>query len=653
VKPWRPGSRVLAWLAAALATVLLPHVLHLPPWVLLLSLGGVAWYGWAALGDHRLPPAWLRAILALGAAAAVYATQHTLFGRDAGVSLLVVMAGLKLLELRSHRDAMLVIFLAYFLIVTQFLFSQEIPMAAYLFAAVFMVTGALVALNREGRSGDPWEPARVAGRLLLQALPLMLVLFLLFPRVPGPLWSLPRDAHSGQTGLSDRMEPGSISRLSQSDAVAFRVAFEGAAPPPGERYWRGPVLWSYDGRAWTPGWISNRGASGDELQPLGGAVSYTLTLEPHNQPWLLALDVPAAAPERTRLTADLRLQSRRPVTERLRYRATSYTEYRAGTRLLVLERAMALRLPESGDPRTRALARELRSASSNDPDLVRRALARFREQPFVYTLTPPLLGQDPVDGFLFETRRGFCEHYAGAFVFLMRAAGIPARVVTGYLGGEANTLSDYYIVRQSDAHAWAEVWLPEQGWVRVDPTAAVAPQRVERGLQAAVAEGEPLPVFRRTDQQWLRDLRLAWDTLNSRWNAYVLGYGPELQRDFLALLGLAGLGWLGLGLAGVAGAGILVLLISLWLLRRGDRVRDPVVRSYARFCARLARAGLARETGEAPRTFAGRVAQARPDLAEPVARITSLYESLRYGPRPTEAAARELKRLVRTFRVSR
>ena len=651
---WRPTLLSRMWLLSALALVMLPHALHQPLWITGIVIASGALYAWRTQAGRPLPGRALRVLLALGGAAGVLLSYGTVLGRDAGVALLVVMLALKLLELNSLRDAMVAAFLAYFLIVTQFLYEQNIPMAGYLFLAALWVTAALIALNRDGRMASPWEPLGLSGRLLLQSIPLMLVLFILFPRLPGPLWTLPRDAHSGMTGLSDRMEPGSISQLSQSDAVAFRVEFDGTPPPANARYWRGPVLWRFDGRTWTPGWMGVRAAD-DGVRNATDPVRYTVTLEPNNQRWLFALDMPISAPQGAWLTADFRLVSRKPVIDRRRYTAESALQYTADPDLSSVTRRQALQLPADGDPRARTLATTLRAAARDDSDYVRQILARFRNEPYVYTLSPPLLGQDPVDEFLFETRRGFCEHYAGAFVFLMRAAGVPSRVVTGYQGGEDNPMAGYTIVRQSDAHAWAEVWLKGQGWVRVDPTAAVSPLRIELGLGSAVDLGDPLPFLRRTDLGWveaLRQLRFAWDTLDNYWNQWVLGYGPELQREFLGRLGLRGLTWLGLGLAAVGGAALFTVIIGLVLTRRPRASADPVVRAYLRLCARLSRVGLEREPHETPESFADRVARARPDLADAVRELSELYVRLRYAAvSRDETAVRRLSAGVRALAV--
>jgi len=474
----------------------------------------------------------------------------------------------------------------------------------------------------------------------------MLILFILFPRIPGPLWGLPKDAYRGLSGMSEEMAPGSVSQLSLSAEVAFRVRFTRAVPPPGQLYWRGPVLDRYDGRTWRR--TEDRLYRQFSYRTEGEAVDYTVILEPHGQRWLPALDLPASLPGETEVSATFQLVRRQPVQEVLRYEMRSYPRYNTGP----LQLQGQTQLPAGINPRTHALADEWRSRYPAPGEIVRAALTLFRREPFHYTLNPPLLpDQNSIDAFLFDTRRGFCEHYAGSFVFLLRAAGIPARVVLGYQGGERNELGGYLIVRQSDAHAWAEVWLEGQGWIRVDPTAAVAPDRVERGLYAALDDPDALPLLARRGQTWLQPLILGWDYMNNAWNEWVLAYGPERQKQWLSGLGFGPVDWQGMVLAMVAAlTGVGLMVMGLQALSR-RAATDPVALAYQRFCAKLARAGLARAGHEGPLAFTGRVAASRPELAARVRLIGRLYASLRYGPRQGQEAIRRLQRLVRKLKV--
>lgn len=636
----------MRWLLLALGAIIAPHLLHVPFWI---GLGAALTAGWALLASRnnwRPPGRLLRFALVLAAATAVHLHFGTVLGRDAGVALVVLLAALKLLELHDRRDVMLLGFLGYFLVVTNFLYSQSVPMALYMAAAVLLLTSALVAASDPQPRLRPLARLRTAGVLLAQALPVMVMLFVLFPRIPGPLWQLPKDAHGAVTGLGDTMSPGTINRLIRSSQVAFRVEFEGAAPERRQLYWRGPVLWHYDGRTWRRPPAPLPEGSG----PPGRQVEQEITLEPHNQRWLFALDVPQTAPEGAGLTPDGQLLARAPVTERVRYRVRSALVGDALQRLPAAARHAALQLPLGLNPRTRALAAELRAAASDDRALIRAALGLFRDRPFVYTLEPPGLGLHAMDEFLFETRRGFCEHYASAFVYLMRAAGVPARVVTGYQGAEYNPIGDYWIVRQSDAHAWAEVWLPGAGWRRVDPTAAVSPERIETGLEGALADELDARALSRSPAPWLRQVARLWDSLNNDWNQWVLGYGTGRQLRLLQHFGLKDVSWQKLAVLSLAAVtGVLAVLGLGTLLRHRSPRPDPVVRCYQLFCSKLGRTGMPRRPGEGPLAFARRVARERPDLAASAGRIAHLYAALRYGPRPPADQAAKLCRLVQRF----
>lgn len=638
--------RDLGWLLASLVLVAAPHALRMPWWLTLVVLALYAWRAHIALERSALPSRWLVLGLALVTIGAVYLEYRTLFGRTSGIVLLVLFSGLKLAEMRSHRDAAVVAFLCYFLVMTNLLYTQSIPTALLMALALIVVTGTLVGLSAPQR--PPSANLRSAGLLLAHAAPAALILFLLFPRVQGPLWGLPQDAYAGMTGLSDTMSPGNLSRLAQSDAIAFRAEFEGEPPPPRERYWRGPVLWDFDGRTWRmgPGWIEKFEA------PRGsGRYEYVVTLEPHNRTWLFALESVARLPVRSRYTNDGMVVAPRPVRTRLRYDAASLarTEPEPLERPYSLRRALAL--PAGGNPRARALAAEWRRTAPSEPQLLLRAVDFFRGANLGYTLEPPLLGRETVDEFLFDTREGFCEHFSSAFVFLMRAAGVPARVVTGYQGGEVNYVDRIITVRQSDAHAWAEVHLPGRGWVRVDPTGAAVPDRIDGGLARSVREGDPVPLLMRPRLEWLRGLRSNWEALAHRWNVWVLGYGVERQRDLMSRIGMRDTDWRHLTAAMATVLGVFTLLLLAWSLRRRVR-RDPVERAWRAFCRKLGRQGVARAPQEGPRDYAERAARRLPRAAASIRAIAALYIGARYGRAAARERVAELARRVRELRLA-
>ena len=632
----------LATLVAGSALTAAPHTLWLPLWVSVAAVALLSWRAVIAVRGSSLPPRWLLVLLTLGTAAGVFLSYRTLMGRDPGVTLLVMLLFLKLLETRASRDVFVVAFLVYFVALANFFYSQSIPIAGLMLLTVMVGTSALVGFSAPRRPVT--ENLKTAGRMLAQAGPVMLLLFFLFPRVQGPLWGLPQDAYTGVTGLSDTMSPGAISALSLSDAIAFRVRFEGATPPRNQLYWRGPVMTDFDGSTWRVGLPQLRREM--RVDASGAPIDYEVTLEPHNRNWMFALEMPTRIPQSARLTSDYLPISLVPIRSRIRYQMRSSPQFQARSGANPGDLAAALRLPGGVNPRARALSREWRESLADDSAIVRRAMEFFRGNRFEYTLQPPLLGRNSVDEFLFDTKQGFCEHFASSFVFLMRAAGVPARVVTGYQGGDTNPVDGYMVVRQADAHAWAEVWLESSGWTRVDPTAAAIPVRVELGITAAAPAGAPL--LMRSGFTWLRSLRNNWDALTNQWNQWVLGYNPERQLEMLSRLGMKQPSWEAMTLLLFWSVGGALLLVALWVLR-GMRREDAVQRAWLRFCGKLARAGLSRERTEGPLDYAGRVSRRLPERETAVRAITALYVEQRYGPAADRESLARLRQLVREF----
>ena len=664
------------WLAMLLFAVQFPLLPFVPLWI---GLFGMLLVGLRLLflrrdrahgeGPSRPASSWLLLVAAMVAGFAIRQDFGYFAGRDPCVAFLFILLGIKFLEARSSRDGALLVCLSGFLLVALFFYSQSLLAGFAALPALLLIAATLQQLTVPARRAAGLAAWRSvlgsAGRMLLQGLPLALLLFVFFPRLSAPLWGLPTD-RSAKTGLSDRMAPGLISELSLSDAVAFRVDFDGAPPPARQRYWRGPVFSLYDGREWSPLPKPQPG----RFEPAGSApISYVVTLEPHDKPWLFALDFavappgPAAptgddAPDSTLalLTRDQQLIAPTPVTQPLRYRQLSVPKasFSAGDgRWRTEEIAANLQLPRNfarTHPRTLALANELRGRHVGDAEFAGAVLSHFNEQPFVYTLSPPPLGAYPVDGFLFDTRRGFCEHYASAFAVLLRAAGIPARVVTGYQGGEMNPRGNYMIVRQSDAHAWTEVLLDGR-WQRYDPTAAVSPSRIEMGLGGALPLGEPVPLLARLDSHWAKGLQLAWDALNHDWRRLVVGFNHERQRSLWQELDLGRLpAWQMTTIAILIGTAWLGLLLG-WLAWRRRR-RDPVHAMWQTLCRRLARAGVAREVHEGPLAYTARAARRWPEFAAVFDIVGEAYAQLRYGPdvrAERRAAERRLRRALRVL----
>ena len=638
------APRDMAWLVASLVLVIAPHATRAPWWLTLLTLCLYGWRLYFSLNRGPLPSRWLVLGVAAVAMLGVWIEFRTLFGRQSGILLLMLFSGLKLLEARSHRDAAITTFLGFFLVVTNFLYTQTMLTAALMAFAVFVLTATLVGLSAPQRASR--ANVRTAALVVAHAAPAALALFLLFPRVPGPLWGLPQDAYAGMTGLSDTMSPGTLSSLALSDSIAFRAEFQGGdgSPPQLQRYWRGPVLWDFDGRTWSigPAFLV------EFVPPRGGRASYRyeVVLEPHNRHWLFALETAASVPAGARASFDRQLVATSPVRARMRYEVTSVVmpEPETAESAGVLRRA--LRLPAGSNPRATALAAEWRAAARNEAEVVSRAIAFLRQGGFEYTLEPPLLGQHTIDEFLFGTKAGFCEHFSSAFVFLMRAAGVPARVVTGYQGGDLNTFDSIITVRQSDAHAWAEVFLPGSGWVRVDPTAAAVPGRIEAGMARVVPQQNALPFMMRPELEWLRGVRDRWEAVAHKWNVWVLGYNPERQRDLMASIGVRDADWRTLTASLFAFLGAMTLVLLAWSLRRLARP-DPVQKAWRAFCRKLAARGVERSPAEGPRDYTARAARALPAARRPILRIGALYITLRYGSRVHANGAAQLRRLVR------
>jgi transglutaminase-like putative cysteine protease len=641
------SRRDLAALMTSLLLVVAPHAERAPWWVVMLVLSLYGWRAYLGLTGAPLPSRWLLLALTGAAMAGIWVQYHTIFGRSPGIVLLCLFSGLKLLEMRSHRDATVVAFLCFFLIITNFFYSQSISTALLMCVALIAITATLVGFAAPQRAVR--ANLRSAGLLLAHAAPAALVLFLLFPRVQGPLWGMPQDAYAGMSGLSDTMSPGDLANLALSDAIAFRVEFQGEPPSPQLRYWRGPVLWDFDGRNWRMGpTILSK-----FTPPRGGGRTYrySVVLEPHNRNWLFSLETAASLPPGSRYAEDGQILARRPVRTRIRYELESVTGAAPEPEQDPAMLRRALRLPEGFDPRSVALAQQWRTASQSDAAVVARAIDFLRAGGYVYTLEPPRLGVDSVDEFLFDTKAGFCEHFASAFVFLMRAAGVPARVVTGYQGGDINPVDQIVTVRQSDAHAWAEVYLRGRGWVRVDPTAAAVPGRIDLGLERTVPEGEQLPLLMRPRLHWLRSLRYQWEALSYKWNVWVLGYDPQRQRELMSLVGMRDADWRKLAATLFTIMGLLTALLLAWSLRRLVRP-DPVQKTWQAFCRKLGARGIERSPSEGPRDYSERAARDLPQAEGAIRRIGELYVALRYGAVAPPARVDELRRLVRDLRLS-
>jgi transglutaminase-like putative cysteine protease len=648
-------ARDTLFLLCVIALILLPQTPNLPWWCTALTAIVLLWRGTLAVQARPLPGRWWRIGLLAITLIATYATHRTLLGRDSGVTLLVILLALKTLELRARRDAFVIFFLGFFTMLTNFFYSQSLVTA---FAMLLALLGLLTALvNAHMPVGKPplMQAARTAGWMALLGAPIMLTLFMLFPRM-APLWGTPNDTVTGRSGLSNTMRVGTIAQLALDDGIAARVKFDGnRIPARRDLYFRGPVLSQFDGREWTATPAFARAYPPANLRVQGEPTRYEVTLEPSNRPWLLVLDAAPAQPEiegyRIFGTSDLQWLANRPIGDLVRYRAASYTQYQSGP----VRRTAALRpyveLPPGSNPRTAALAAQMRGdpalAGATTPDFVQAVLRRLRTGGYSYTLDPGLYGDDTADEFWFDQKAGFCEHIASAFVVLMRALDIPARIVTGYQGGEMNDVDNFWVLRQSDAHAWAEVWQEGAGWVRVDPTGAISPDRVGLFRRLAPQPGFIAGAIGAMSPGLSQNLRAAWEALNNGWNQWVLNYTQSRQLDLLKKLGfeapslqdLATVLLVLLVVASLGGAG--------WTLWERSQ-HDPWLRLLAQARTRMKKSGIDVPEAMPPRQMAARLAERFGATAQAAQDWLLKLEAQRYAkaPGPALSALRgEFRRL--------
>jgi transglutaminase-like putative cysteine protease len=653
----------MLWVIGALVIAMFPQLASMPIHLVAITLLPICWRLLAEVRRWKPMPMALRVLATAAAVAVLVLTYGGLLGRRAAVSLLVLMLSLKLLETFKIRDARIVASLSLFLCGTQFLFSQGVPMLIYITACLLSSLIALMLLHRREAFADLGEaPDTGRGlvtelgfglRLLGLALPIGLVLFLLFPRWGSPLWGVPEDALDARSGLSDSMSPGSIQSLFMDDSPAFRATFEGTLPSQSELYWRGPVFWDFDGTSWQTTYLSRNLNADSKPDPEQAPLRYEVQMEPTEQRWLFALDYPALVPRHTRLTVDYQLITRRSVTQLREYTMASNPDFLDSPNLRHTMRRAALELPQGFNPRTAEMMASWRQQASSDADIIQRALAYFNQQEFHYTLNPPLLSQNTVDEFLFDTQEGFCEHYASAFTVMMRMAGIPARVVTGYQGGWFNNIGAYVLVRQSDAHAWSEVWVRGSGWTRIDPTAAVAPQRVEQSAMDSLDGRRHM-----LDFAWLRNVRNTFDLFQRGWNNWVVAFSSDKQSRLFSRFGWDFLDSSRLVIVMIVAILVMstavFLLLPLVLKFRSARQKDPLLRLWHKFTRKLAKAGLTVTPSMGPRELAtstgSQLVESQLSSAqESIDRITELYLLCRYSQQAGKQE--ELTELVNSFRI--
>ena len=629
------------WLLATTALTIFPHIFYQPVWLSILAgILIILRFVLLRTGNQQIPAP---LIILTGLCAAIGVRVHFgyFFAQDSGVALLLVLMCLKQMEIRTTRDIRVTIALSYFLQLGLFFYDQSPLTALQALTGALLSTSTLLSLL-PGSSPGLRRNLKTSALLLLQGLPFMITLFLLFPR-GGPLWGTPHPSTDSQTGLPETMEPGKINNLAQSSGIAFRVNFHGNTPPMNLRYWRGPVLSRFDGTTWRQGVMNSR--EHPAYQPSGQSYSYEMILEPHNKTWLLAMDYPGDGIQETLYSSNFQLIALRPVHTKLFLTLSAYPASQVGLNESGWIRRGNTRLPENSNPRTRTMVASLLQDSTDDADKIRRLEDFMRSLPLVYTLQPPLTGPHSVDDFLFRTHSGFCEHFASAFAFMARLAGIPARVVIGYQGGEFNPIDGTLTIRQREAHAWNELWLEGKGWIRFDPTAIAAPERINGEVL-----GESLSST--LQKSWVRELVFRWEALSNYWNRWVLGYDQESQASLFERLGLSKPDWKKLLIILAALCFILALLLFWWALHQ----RPPMDRLdilWAKFCKKTARHGLPRYCWEGPAAYGQRLVKTFPQQKKHIEHIIQSYSILRYGPDPAERKHRleQLNRTIRTLRL--
>lgn len=642
------------FLLSAIGVIMLPHVFHLPYPIIGYVFLLLGWRFAGIFQPARLPGSVLLILLTVCGLAILYFQFHTFLGRDAGTSLFLIALGLKLMELKSARDIYLVNNLAFIVAASQFLFDQSILMAAYILLVSCVLLAVMIFLNSQ--TPETLTAIKKAAVIVAQAIPMTIAVFIFFPRVEAPRWLLFNDNHEAMTGLSDSMEPGSITDLGMSDELAFRVRFDGDIPPPAQRYWRGPVLTHTDGKRWTQ--AKNLDYQQQMAKPSysGKAYQYKLLMEPQNKNWVYALDLPATYSQSLQLNANYQLISPHELDKRSEYQLTSYPHFNTGT-ITKTEYRDARQLPGAPSEKIKQLVEQLQGFKSSPEEFINRLLNHFRQEDFHYTLTPPLMEENPIETFLFETRRGFCSHYAAAFVYLLRTADIPARVVTGYQGGELNSAGNYLEIRQADAHAWAEVWLENKGWSRFDPTAAIAPERIERSIDISLlAQGQPIQFFSPSEGalaaiNLLKNVRQLWHNVDYNWQRWVINYNSRNQSNFLSSFGIddfrAMVYWM------MAIVAVITTLLSLYLFYQNPEPFDPGLKAYKKFLRKLAKAGYPKPPGEGPREFAERIKLNLPHHSDRIEAITSAFLAQHYGKNPSSDGSEELQRLIRSLKIAR
>lgn len=644
------NKEILVFLLVSLGLIVLPHVSHLPFSVFGFFMLLLVWRFVGIWQPQRLPSfPWITFLVVCGLAI-LYSQHRGILGRDGGTNLFVIALGLKLMEIKTERDLYLINYLAFIVAASQFLYEQSILMAAYILFVCCVLMATLVFINSQ--VADTRLTLKKAAVIIAQAIPMMIVVFIFFPRVEPPKWLYFNDKQQNKTGLSDTMEPGSITDLGMSDELVFRVKFDGALPPPNQRYWRGPVMTLTDGKKWLQARNLSYQPYLDKPKFSGQAYRYTLMMEPQQKDWVFALDLPSEFDQPLTQNANYQLITNHDLRKRTEFKLTSYPNYNTGY-LTKIEFRDARQLPAEPSAKIKQLVNQLQGKDSTPASFINAILNHFRKENFHYTLTPPLMEDNPIETFLFETRQGFCSHYTAAFVYLLRVAGIPARVVTGYQGGVYNDVGNFLEIKQADAHAWAEVWLQNRGWTRFDPTAAVAPERVEKNIDINSLVPNGVINYAAPNNsaivKLLQQTRKLWGHVDYNWQRWVINYNNTNQSNFLSKFGITNFKTMVYWMMGIVAA--ITAILSLFLLRQNIKQIDPVLVVYNRFLKKLGKRNINKNPGEGARAFADRIKPQLPEAADHIEQITRLFINQHYGSRPTEEKFNQLTEQVKELKI--
>jgi transglutaminase-like putative cysteine protease len=658
-KKWQQGVAAqiprnsLVMLMAAFSMVTVPHIAQVSPWIIGAGLFCVWWRWRIFIGRSNFLSIWIKALLVVVCGTAVVLSEGVTQNLETWAALLIMAFSLKLLETKTQRDAYVVVFIAYFVIAIEFIFNHSIGIVAYELCALILVTAATIGMNQLHTRVEIFKSVKVASKILAQAIPLMIVLFVLFPRI-GPIWAISSPNQQASSGLSSEMTPGDIAKLSLSNEIAFRAIFKDTPPPTNELYWRGRVYTNFENGTWSEtdiprkfsnikkiDWNNNPETAWfipQRTQEKEDSITYSILLEPTYNRWLVGMDLAIPQTPSMGTTWDYKLINRQPVQSLLKYEVTTYPSATLNTWLPEFLRNLTTHIDVNDNPRTISFAKNLYAESSSTEEFVEKIQDKIRTLPFHYTLEPPTLNKEnSIDQFWFDTRQGFCTHYAGATVYMLRAAGIPARMVGGYQGGEVNPITGHMVVRQYLAHAWVEYWIPKKGWQRIDPTAAVAPSRIHDGLSAALPENDlnSLSIFsnaRINRLPALQKMMFLFESLEHRWNLFVIGYNSELQMNFLEkLLGKVTAFKIAIALLAGAFLSTIFVAISLFLTGRGKKIH-PVVKTFQHFSSRMAKQGIKRKPHQSPAHFVESACQQKKLDKQLYQPTVALLNNLLYNP---------------------